>query len=179
MVITGFCTIFLNCCFVFLFLIALTRLSDSCAINLPSTFSQFWHLASVSTLFSSLLFSISPPRAPLSCLLSSWAFSSRLCSFALASSGSLRSLRSDVQGLNAMLEMIITLCSCSSVFCIFTILSNTLLILFLSLCLAHSSSLCSSHCSILSNRRPRAKGMLKPCWWKPGRGKTARDSKMQ
>lgn len=92
---------------------SLSCLSDSCAINLPSTFSQFWHLAPIFTLFSSLLFTISPPHAPLSCLLSSWAFSSCLC--ALASSGILQSLCSDGQGLNAMLEMIMPFCSCTSV----------------------------------------------------------------
>lgn len=88
---------------------------------------------------------------------------------ALASSSSLQSLCSDGQGLNATLEMIIPLCSCSGVFffcCIFIISSNTLLILFFSLCLclAHFFALCCSHCLILSYGHPHARGMLKPCY---------------
>lgn len=73
-----------NCCHLSFFsYCSLSPLSLTHSAHVPLTSHQLfsvWRLAPISTLFSSLLFTISPPCAPLSCLLSSRAFSSRLCS---------------------------------------------------------------------------------------------------
>lgn len=166
-VITGFLTAFLNRCLLFflffirivLALLCLPGSFCSCTTNLPSTFLSFGSFG-----FS---VAVSPPRSPT--VLSPHVMGPRLSPLlsAFTSPGSLRSLCSDGQGLNAALEMIRPLCSCSGVSfccCIFIIPSNTLLILFsVSLSLPRNSySLFSCCLLIVSYGQPHARGVLKP-----------------
>lgn len=104
----------------------------SCTINLPSTFLSFGSFG-----FS---VAVSPPRSPT--VLSPHVMGPRLSPLlsAFTSPGSLRSLCSDGQGLNAALEMIRPLCSCSGgfFFVVVVFLSSPLTpssSFFLSLCL--------------------------------------------
>lgn len=139
-VITGFLTAFLNRCLLFflffirivLALLCLPGSFCSCTTNLPSTFLSFGSFG-----FS---VAVSPPRSPT--VLSPHVMGPRLSPLlsAFTSPGSLRSLCSDGQGLNAALEMIRPLCSCSGgfFFVVVVFLSSPLTpssSFFLSLCL--------------------------------------------
>lgn len=124
MVITGFYCTSLNYSLLCspVFLSCLSSLLCSCTISLLSTCLSF-HIRHI---LITLLYAISSTYSL--CLMLSPFLSD------FASAGSLWSLCSDGRGLNPTLEMIIPLCSCSGVFCIFIILTNTLLAIF-SLCL--------------------------------------------